>query len=478
MRRNASARRQSVDFQALPLPHQVRSRWGFADSRVAHAVVAVAYLFFFWGVYEHYLSVVWGYSGLYFRPLRAWETIFAALGVALVAWSLPVRLKQPSALILWLLFAFVYVPTMAETFMLGERSSVAYVPALTALTCAMAGVAFLTQWRVPVRDEVSGREFLPSRGFVYGFLVACMAMAGVVIFLYRDIMTFADVTSSEDVYASRFAAADMTSGAVSYIRLYFTYVVGPAMIAIGLTSSRYMPLVVVGLFCFVVSYMIDASKISLVIPMAMFAVAAVMRFAKGSVMAMTGATAALTLLASLLTGYSPLLRFVADLILFRSIAIPGQQFALYYDLFHARGYTWWSNVRGISLVVPAPSAFAADPRWPVLGQIVGEEYYGIASQNNSNANLFAGEGAAAAGPLGVVVIGLALALYLRVLDRSAVGWSRSFVFLLMVPLGLALTNLHLSTLLLSFGGAFWVLALGYFRPPGEPRPFGVPGMRR
>jgi hypothetical protein len=433
------------------------------DSRAVHALLGVVYLVFFWLVYERYLSVVWGYSGLFYRPLQVWETAFAAVGVAVVAWTLPTRLLRPSALVIWLLFAFVYVPTVAQTFMLGERPPQAYVAALVALTVALAGASMATQWRAPVNVQ---REFLPGQTFAYGFLIVSVLVGALMAFHYRGILAFADITSSQDVYAARFAAADMTSGIIAYVRIYFTYVIGPATVAVALTSRRYLPLIVPGLACFLIGYMIDGSKISLIIPLAMLSIVGVMKFARGSVVAMTGSMAALTFLSSLLTGYSPLLRFVADLILFRSIAIPGQQFALYYDLFEARGYTWWSNVRGISLIVPPPAGFAADPRWPVLGQIVGEEYYGVASQNNSNANLFAGEGVAAAGAFGVLVIGVVLALYLRVLDRSAVGWSREFVFLVLVPVGLALTNIHLSTLLLSFGGAFWVLAFAYFRPPG------------
>lgn len=435
----------------------------------------MVYLIFFWFVYERYLSVVWGYSGLYYRPLQVWESAFALFGVTIVAWSLPTRLLRPSALVIWLLFAFVYVPTMAQTFMLGERSSVSYVAALVALTVAMVVACAATQWRPPA---VEGREFLPGQIFAYGFLIASLVIGAAMAFYYRGILSFADITSSRDVYAARFAAADMTSGIIAYVRIYFTYVVGPATVAVALTSRRYLPFLVPGLACFLISYMIDGSKISLIIPMAMFSIMGVMKLARGSVVAMTGGIAGLTLVSSLLTNHSPFLRFVADLILFRSIAIPGQQFALYYDLFGARGYTWWSNVRGISLIVPPPAGFAADPRWPVLGQIVGEEYYGIASQNNSNANLFAGEGVAAAGPLGVLVIGIPLALYLRLLDRSAVGWSRPFAFLVLVPVGLALTNIHLSTLLLSFGGAFWVLAFAYFRPPGAPVAWGSARTRR
>lgn len=442
-----------------------------ASGRPLHALLGLAYLIFYWNVYFNYLTIQWGYAGMTYRPMAAWEFAFAAVGVTAVAFALPTRLARPSSLIMWLLFAFVYVPTMAQTFMIGERAPEAYVLALTALTAAMLGVSVFAQ---AFDRESVGPRFVPGPTLAYAFVAAAAALGLLNVVYYRDILTLADITNSDDVYAVRFAAADMTSGIIAYIRLYYAYVVGPGTIAIALSAPRYRWLIAPGLSVFLINYMVDGSKISLMIPLAMFAMYAVVRWARSSVLAMTAGMAALTLVSWLLTGHSPLSRFVADLILFRSIATPGQQFALYYDLFDARGYTFWSNIRGFNLILPPPASFAADPRWPVLGQIVGEEYYGVASQNNSNANMFAGEGVAAAGPLGILVIAVVFAAYLRVLDRAALGWGRAFVLFVVTPVALALTNVHLSTMLLSYGGAFWVLFLTFLKP-GPP---ALSGRRR
>jgi len=406
--------------------------------------------------------------GFPYHPMAVWQIAFAALGVMAVAFSLPTRLRAPSAIFLWLLFAFVYVPTMAQTYMLGEREASAYTTALAALTGVMIWLCWICRREPPVQAaKPAPIQIIPHHILAYGCLAVALVMTAILIFYYSSILTFADITSSRDVYALRFAAGDMTGGIIAYVRTYYTYVFGPTVFVFALMSRRYRWFAVPGLVCFVISYMIDGSKISLLIPLAMMAAYAVMRWVRSSVLFMTAGLGALSLVSGLLTGHSSVLRWIADLILVRSIAIPGQQFALYYDLFGSRGYTWWSNVRGISMFVPPPAAFAGDPRWPMLGKIVGEEYGGIASQNNSNANLFAGEGVAAAGTLGVIVIGLVLALYLRVLDRASVGLHRAFVLVLMVPAGLALTNIHLSTMLLSFGGAFFVAVFFAMTRPGR-----------
>ncbi|MCM3576530.1 hypothetical protein M3172_25700, partial [Mesobacillus subterraneus] len=116
------------------------------------------------------------------------------------------------------------------------------------------------------------------------------------------------------------------------------------------------------------------------------------------------------------------------------------------------------------LIIPAPPGFANNPSWPVLGQIVGDAYFGPLIRLNANANLFAGEGVAAGGVPGLLIIGLVWIVWLRVFDICSLGWNRIFVLLVTAPLSLLLTNTHLSTLLISFGGLFWMLLLYYHKP--------------
>jgi hypothetical protein len=158
---------------------------------------------------------------------------------------------------------------------------------------------------------------------------------------------------------------------------------------------------------------------------------------------------------------------VINVLIFRAIAVPGQVFTQYYDYFSQNGFTWWSNVRGINLIVPPPEALARDPKWPAIGRIVGEEYYGhLVTGVNANANAFAGDGIAAGGLIGLFVVGLFMMIWLRVLDVVSSRWSLPLVTLVMLPVALCLSNVHLTTVILSFGGGFWLLVLFLSRPEG------------
>ena len=154
---------------------------------------------------------------------------------------------------------------------------------------------------------------------------------------------------------------------------------------------------------------------------------------------------------------------LSSLLVFRTLATPGIFFTQYYDTFSTYGFTYGSHIKGLNLIIPVPSAYISDPYWPQLGYIVGERIQGFPG-NNANANLFAGDGIATAGFVGVLIISVILAIWLVLLDRASKGWSKNFAILVLFPIGIALTNGPLFTILLSFGGLFWVFIFYFYKP--------------
>ncbi|QPQ54428.1 hypothetical protein IC614_08720 [Allosphingosinicella flava] len=282
-----------------------------------------------------------------------------------------------------------------------------------------------------------------------------------IYYAYSEILQFSSV---DDVYTQRFAAADATSGVMGYVRAYHSYFFCPLMVAIGLCDRSKILFVPIGVAGFILSYMVDASKISLVIPLIMIGAGIIFRFKGIRTYHLTAGLSLLCVVATFFTQSVSFVRFVADLVLLRTIAIPAQTFAQYFDTFHFKGYTWWSNITGINAIVPPPAAFQQDRFWPVLGQIVGADYYGSDSRVNLNANPFVGEGIAAGGPIGVIVVSVAIAIFLRAIDRTSSTWNLRVLLVLMVPIGLMLTNVHLSTYMISFGGAAWLVLFRLARP--------------
>jgi hypothetical protein len=285
---------------------------------------------------------------------------------------------------------------------------------------------------------------------------------------FGSIMQFSDI---DDVYDQRArggaaaggAAAD--SLAMGYVMTYYGSILSPLLLAQGLLRPRGW-YIVLGCVGSVVIYAIDGEKSVLFTPVMMLAVHQLVRrrvitSLQTPVLATGLASAAGLLLATAPSDAES--SFGLTLLVHRALGLPAIVFSQYYNLFSEMGYTWWSHVRGISWFVPPPPTLASDPNWPKLGFIVADRVLN-APNTNTNASLFAGDGAAAAGMFGVVIIGVACALWLHVVDRCARGWNRTFTVLCITPAALALTNCHLFTMLLSYGGFFFPLLFALYKP--------------
>ena len=425
--------------------------------RYASIFFSMIYLILFMDTYENYISVEWEYTGLIYSKLSVWQYLYVYLSVFLVSYFLPTRLDRPSSPIIWLLTMIVFIPTLPITLMTGSRSASNYYSALSVFTLVLIVASYASN-----RTQSTEMKVLePDKTFIYIIFFIFLFLASILYYQFSEILYFSSI---EETYDQRALSSEVSGGVLDYIKSYFPYVFTPFILSIGFLYKRYYIFIPIGIMGYVFTYMTDASKISLIIPILIFIFFAVMRWFQGKVYYLTAGVSVLTLLSNYIFIYSSNLKIFADLILLRSIAIPAQTFAQYSDLFNARGYTWWSNVRFINYFVAPPAGFAADPNWPILGRIVGAEYYGAQSLMNANANLFSGEGVAAAGSFGVLLIGAAFTAWLIALDRASRNWDMRLVVLLAVPLGMGLTNTHLSTLLLSFGGGFWLLVFYYYKP--------------
>jgi hypothetical protein len=429
--------------------------------------VLVTTLFYAWAIgYAHseYLAYDWGYYGFTYRPLGFEEIALIVVFVSIGALGIPSTLKRPSSIILLLLHLLVLVPTVVISLGLNTDRIDRYGLSLGAMS-----LAFLLAGKLAQRPQARTRARPPAMpgDFFTGSFVAVFLVATVILVAaYRSIMTFAGL---EDIYQQRLAAAD-DNVVLAYLRTYYASVISPGVLALGLLKSRFS-LAVLGVLGCLITYMIDAQKTAFLLPFVIVLAFFALRNRMGATQATSSAIAGLALLVTITVSLhqtSDIARFLNTFLVFRTIAIPGLTFPQYSDLFSSLGHTWWSNVTGLSLVVPAPAAFVNHPDWPALGRIVGDYYYGFGSQN-ANANLFSGEGVAAAGAFGVLVIGLIWAAWLRLIDRVSEGWDPLFALLVLVPVGISLANGHLSTVMLSFGGGFWTVLLWWYKPDIQTR---------
>ena len=433
----------------------------FSDLAKSRGVLIAASLLYAWAIhYAHveYLDPTWDYYGFtYSAPDLPGSLLIGGL-VLLGAAVLPAVLARPSSIVLLALFIVVYVPTIVITLCLDVDAVETYGQGLIVLGAAFA-VACLGARARTRRPPLEPRT--PNNRVMLVVLALWAACAVILVYAYASVMRFVGL---ENIYDQR-EAGRSTSLAMGYLQTYFSNVLGPALMAFGLLKSRWL-LVVLGAIGSLLMFMVSAQRTVFMLPFLIVGLHVILNTRHVALRTSSFALLALAGVVVLIsaTHEDNLVSTVfAIYLVYRTLCIPGLTYSQYYDMFSRDGFTWWSHVKGLNLVIPAPASYINDSAWPNLGYVVGDRIY-RSFDMNANANLYVGDGVAAAGVLGVAVIGCAFAAFLYWLDRSARGWDSRFALLVLAPVAVTLTNGQLFTTLLSFGGAFWMLTFYLYKP--------------
>lgn len=423
----------------------------YRHARLALLIASWLYAFAFHFAYVNYVIVDWSYWGFTYRPLEVDEYLLIAFLVTFGAAIMPTMLVRASSIVLLLIYQMVYIPAIMVTLSLDTDRIEKYGVALASLAIAFGAACIAARRPLkanPTRERISG-------SFVLGLNLFCWLICSITLILsYWSIIRFANL---DEVYQQR-ALGAATGPLIGYMQTYLQNVFSPALIAIGLVWKRSW-LIILGFIGCLLVYGITAQRTAFLLPLTIIGTYWLLR-RKNPLFHTTAVPTVIVAGTMFLSAYFCRQSGIAALICLyltgRTIAVPGFTFSQYYDVFSPNDLTWWSHIKGFSSLISAPASFSGDPLWPQLGLLIGAHVY----KNpvvNVNANLYSSDGLAAAGSLGVVVVGLAFAIWLRLLDRASVGWDRTFVILAVLPVGLALTNAPFATVLLSFGGLFWLI---------------------
>lgn len=429
----------------------LESRMTSVTSRILIVLTALFYMAALYFSYHYYLSQKWGYFGFSYRSWALEDAVFA---VGMTVWSgllIPTGLNYSSSLIVTLLYIVVYVPAVVVILSLDVNGIDVYGEILVALglgfgvMCLGARSPAILSWP---------RIRIPWISVVVGMLIAWTVCLCILFYYYGSKMSFVGL---EDIYVQRFVSHDVSISGLSYVKSFFINIFCTFFMAYGLVSRNWYWFILGAIGCMVV-YMIAAEKSAFLFPFAFLGLNFILK--QGAVFFkqtwfMLGVFGCMVVLCTLMQNQGDGWGWLASLFVFRELAIPGLMLPLYYDLFSIEGFTWWSHVKGFSQIVPPPENFVNDPTWPVLGLMIGERVFGIVGLNG-NANFWAGDGIAAAGAFGVVVISLLLSVWLLTINETTRYWNKQFTILALLPFTLALTNGHFFTGLLSFGGFAWV----------------------
>lgn len=420
-------------------------------SRLFFWFCSIAFVFALHFAHVSYLYPDLEFWGFPYYPLGALEWLFLIVATASASFVLPLVLNRPSALVLFVLYLLVYLPSITITLATKPEALSSYGCELAALVLGFVCVAIGTRALVPSLRGVTQFVTLGGSAQVFLFLV-CLALFCFILFSFRDAISFVGL---DNIYEQR-AAGKSRDMLEAYAQTYLAFVFSPAVFAVGLLRRKFAYFVL-GLAGFVLMFSVTAERTIFLFPFAMTILYFVMRLRLGSSTVVGWATLSLAVTVAIvvyLKDTSLIFELLALYLVFRVIAIPGSMTWQYSDVFSGFGHTYWSNVTGVNLIVDVPTAFINAPNWPQLGYLVASDILHV--ESNSNAHLFAYDGIAAAGAIGVLVASGVLGVWLVVLDRAARFVDPIFVVLISFPMAFSLTNGSVFSLMLSFGGFFWI----------------------
>jgi hypothetical protein len=405
--------------------------------------------------HARYLFREHAYLGFPFVPIGVNEWVFIATSIFLVSRLLPLNLMRPSAVIAFILYMLVYLPTQVITMAVAENALEKYGLNLCAMT---AGFLFLLFTTGGLAKDSDHKQISLRKCSIF-LIFAALLCAAFLAYAFHDAMNIVGLSGTyEQREAGR--SRNLLEG---YGQTYLAFVLAPALLAVGLIRKSLLCMGL-ALACFFLVYSITAERTVFMLPLVMVVGFFLLRSRLPHSILMLTALAAVTLL-FLLSVYfrdtSKLAGMSTLYLVFRTFSVPGAMFWQYQEVFSEYGYTLWSHVRGISYVIPVPVAFDSDSDWPQLGRIVANHLLSL--DINSNANPFAYDGVAGGGIWGVLLVSGLLTAWLAALDHLSRGFDPYFPVLISIPLGMVLANGPFFTALTSFGGLFWLLFFFFAR---------------
>lgn len=425
---------------AKPTPPPLASR---LRTRILVMGVAFAY---FWLLYYIYLGPLRGWVYLGF-PLGDYSSIDVAccLAYAMVPVALmPTTILRFSAFINWCIYFFVYVPAVLYPVLQGLRTDA--LSLASAIFASFLIIIVLTSGRIRTIDIT-----LPARTWRALFIVSALVLIAYTLYIFGGAMTLSDIT---DVYGQRTLAGELAEGTLAgYTTGILSGCFNPIVMSLGLYYRKPW-LFTLGALGQVFVYAAFAQKSTLLSPAVILALWALS--IRGREISARGIAVVclLVALAPMVTSLifsqdnALIIENVAAIVYMRTFGMAGAITGTYFDFFSTHPQTFYSHISIVGKIIQYP--YTAP-----LGVVIGDF---MNLNMNANANFWASDGIAAAGLLGVLLIGVIIGLALRVFDAMIPNDNLAIACGAVGPSIMNLANSSFFTALLTGG----LLALIFF----------------
>jgi len=332
---------------------------------------------------------------------------------------LPRALRAPSDFFVWMIYFFIYVPCAIVPALLGYLAPSDVIHLTIALFLAFLAIAKFPRFKLPAP---SARP-LNKQFFWFVFIAVYVALTGFVLFAFRGQMFFAGL---DEIYDKRASGVDIFSQGVigtiaGYANGFLFGAFNPFLLALGVAKRRPM-IFVVGALGNVLLYTTIASKATLmcVVITPLFYLLT-LEGKRGQNLIRIGYIVLAVAIVPYALYQIPLFsddsgffsQVIMQVVYERTIMTPGAVLGQYADFFTTHPHTYFTHVGLLSKLIPYNYPYNER-----LGYVIADYVFKHQTGGDIeyNANLFATDGIAALGNVGVVIIGIVLGFMLRVID--------------------------------------------------------------
>ncbi len=391
--------------------------------------------------YIHWLFPTFGYLGYDYNPPSAGYLLLAWLLSALPSLWMPLSIDRPSKLIYWVLYLFVFIPSMFIPLFaaINPPSQVAELMLVLFAGFALTGLSYRRPLLKLHPHQISSSRFGYGLGLVVGVFTLWVLIA------FRGNL---HIVSFTDIYDVRNDADAVMAGTLlNYPLLLLSCAINPFLMGWGLYYKR-ASLFVIGMLGQVLVYSCFGTKASILSVLFILGFYLLFRVRRiPFALTLTWALVAIYVglsLSFVFAGDEPglILTGILALVFMRTFALTGLLTAQYYYFFQHNPLTLYSHLKGVSWFINYPYHY-------YLGSEIGYYYYG--SLVDTTAHLWAMDGLAALGLPGILFVSVVCALVFWVLDSAAQKHDPRLAALVICYAAYNLASLSMFTTLLSRG---------------------------
>lgn len=380
-----------------------------------------------------------------------WHFIFCCLISILPSLWLPVMPTRPSQFLFLVQYLVIFVPATFITY----YSSAPRLPLREAFLLDLVMFVGLSLVQLIYFMPVVGVRTIKMSPNLLSLSLAAsfVLLLGYLILAFHSVFRFANF---EGIYSVRFAMSEVAARSGTRLGLYAQmWLAGfflPLFFSLGIFARKTWLVAVAGtgyLFLFGVAGHKTAVVALVLLPVLYM----------WSVRSRENASAAFTLgLSALLCiglvvdklPFPSLTKWFIAVVNFRTFAVPQLLIVQYFDFFRDHPLTFFSHVRGVSLLLRYP--YGTD-----LGTTIGEFFYG--GSMGANAGMWAGDGLAGFGLGGILLISGVCAVVFWIIDVFAAECDTRFVIVALGFIAMTFANASLFTTILSGGLGMLVATL-------------------